>query len=347
MENWPDELIETASKITWSQWAALGAYITVEPCRKSVVDPEALVVATCVFGRQDARIFDEAMDWIAVNHHLLKPWRLKKISRAFGEDVQRTLGAVLEYISEATGSNLFPRVREEASVALSDSRKEELFWSEKGLFAGRESEADPVFMRWKLLRGKPGLRGHSGTPDQKNPVNLMVRLRGYYGTGTRADVITYLLAGKGGSSNEIASKIKYDQSGVYRVLEELVESGIVQKYGEPGYGYYWLDRDEMAQSLGLEGGRPVYFVWSDIFRAFYLLVSDWMAHKHEYQDRFLSAERMRDLTAKVVPLLRKAGEPLLEIPVPDIGRQKGQEHSERLIVFLDQVMDVLRCFTIE
>ena len=65
MENWRNGLAEEIAKITWSQWAALGAFVTAEPCRKSIIDPEALLVSTCAFGRRDARIFDEALDWIS------------------------------------------------------------------------------------------------------------------------------------------------------------------------------------------------------------------------------------------------------------------------------------------
>lgn len=33
----------------------------------SIVDPEALVVATAEFGRWDARLFDEMLDWLVAN----------------------------------------------------------------------------------------------------------------------------------------------------------------------------------------------------------------------------------------------------------------------------------------
>ena len=347
METWLNSLIETINKIIWSQWAALGAFITAEPCRKSVVDPEALLVATCAFGRQDARIFDEAVDWTIMNHGLLKPWRLKNISRSFGPDVQRTLGAVLEYVANDKGKDLFPGVRKEALKALDEVETEELFRREKGRYAPGRKQPDEVFLRWKLLRGTPRIRRHSGTPDPKNPANLMLRLRDYYGAGARADVMTYLLTEKGGSSHGIAAKIKYQQGRVYDVLENLVGAGIAQKQGGPGHAYYWIDRDSVAASLGLGRKRPVFFVWGDVFCAFSLLVSDWRGHQVEYQSDFLSAERMRDLTVEIVPMLRKAGEPLSRLPVPDIKRQKGEEHKEALMMFVDQSQNVLRRFTFE
>ncbi len=345
MEDWLESLQQTIDGIVWSQWAALGAYVAVEPCRGSVIDPEALLVGTCAFGREDARIFDEAMDWTVMNHGLLKPWRLKRISRIFGPETQRTLGAFLDYVAGKVGKDLFPGVRKEMSKGLDGLETEGLFWHEKGLHALHQITPDETFLKWRLLRGAPRLRNHSQKPDLGNPANLMLRLREYYGAGARADVMTYLLTNKGGSSNGIASKISYQQRLVYGVLEDLVNAGIAHKKGGHGHAYYWIDQEKVAASLGLARKRPAYFVWGDIFRAFDKVISDRRRHQAEYANGFLAAERMRDLAVDVVPLLRKAGEPLSRIPFPGPGNLKGAQHEEALVAFLDSVVEVLQGYT--
>jgi hypothetical protein len=306
-----------------------------------------LLVATCAFGRRDARIFDEAMDWTIANHELLKPWRLKRISRSFGPDTQRTLGAVLDFAACEEDKDLFPGVRREVGNVLDKVETEELFRREKGRYAGGRKPSDEIFLRWKLLRGSPRIRRHSQKPDLKNPANMMLRLRDYYGAGARADVMTYLLTEEGGSSNGIAASIKYQQGRVYDVLEGLVGAGIAGKRGGKGNAYYWIDHDKIAASLGLGKKRPVSFVWGDIFCAFDRVISDWRDHQAEYADEFLAAERMRDLTAGVVPMLRNAGEPLSRMPAPDLARQKGAEHGEALMEFMDRVLSTLKRYTIE
>ncbi len=343
MESWQNALAETVSRILWSQWAALGAYVAAEPVRKSVVDPEALLVATCAFGRDDARLFDEALDWTIAHHELLKPWRLKRISRCFGPEVQRTLGAVLDFAAQRTGRNLFPGVREEARQVLSQVETEELFRSERGRYAkpSKGRQPDPVFAAWKLLRGQPRIRYHSGSPDLTNPANLMLRLRDCYGAEARADVMTYLLTEPGGSSCAIAAKIKYQQSGVYDVLESLVSAGIAAKRGGRGGAYYWIDQKRVAASLGLGAKRPAFVAWGDVFCAFYSVLEDRRSHATEYANEFLAAERMRDLTAKVVPMLRNAGEALSRLPSPDLKRQAGSESGKALRAFLMQDSRVL------
>lgn len=346
MESWHDGLAKTIDEIIWSQWAALGAYVTVEPCRKAIIDPEALLIATCAFGRLDARILDEAMDWVISNHALLKPWRLKRISRAFGPATRRILGAVLEFAADDTGKDLFPGVIKEAGKGLGGMEVEELFRRERGRYAQGHKQADEIFLGWKLLRGSPRIRRHSGRPDLGNPANLMLRLRDYYGAGARADVMTYLLTNEGGSSHGIAAKTKYRQGSVYGVLEDLVGADIAHKRGGRGNAYYWIEREKIAVSLGLSGNLPVFFVWGDVFRAFDMVISDWWENRDAYTNEFLSAERMRDLRGEIVPMLRNAGEPLSRLHTPDARTLKGVEHVEALMAFLDGVANALRLYTV-
>ncbi len=345
MESWQSAIADTVTNILWSQWAALGAYLEAEPARKSVIDPEALLVATCAFGRDDARLFDEALDWTIAHHQLLKPWRLKRIARCFGPEVQRTLGAVLDFAAEQAHRNLFPGVREEARHILDQVAREELFHREAGRFkrsrTGKACKPDPVFLRWKLLRGSPRVRHHSGSPDLANPANLMLRLRDYYGAEARADVMTYLLTEPGGSSCGIAARIKYQQGRVYDVLESLVNAGIASKRGGRGGAYYWIDQRKVGASLGLAGRRPAFVAWGDVFCGFYSVLEDLRTHPQDYADEFLAVERMRELTAKVVPMLRNAGEALSRLPAPDVRRQAGPEHARALRSFLLQDCRVL------
>ncbi len=341
MERLREGLERALEGVIWSQWAALGAYVAVEPCRKAVVDPEALLVATCAFGRRDARIFDEALDWTVTNHALLRPWRLKKIAAIFGPGTARTLGAVLECVSREVGKDLFPGVREEASRALAEVEVEELFRREKGLYGESGRVPDEGFARWKLLRGTPRIRRHSGKPDLANPANLMLRLRGYYGRGARADVMTYLLAEGGGSSNGIAARMKYRQARVYEVLEGFVRAGVACKRGGRGGAFYWVDRERVAASLGLRGEMPAFFAWPDVFAAFHavgLVLGDrWTG----WEEDFLLVERMRDLMVEIVPALSGSGGPIARLPVPDARGLRGPEYGRALLSYLGGVAEVL------
>lgn len=347
MESWQENFFNRVEGVIWSQWVALGTYMTGQPCRKSVVDPEALITATCSLGRGNSRIFDEAMDWTALNHEILKPSRLKYIAKEYGNETTRVIGAFAEYVSKVTGKEVLRGVKEEAGKSLSGNEREELFWIQKGMFSNREEKADPLFLNWGFLRGKPRIREHSGRPDLDNPANVMIRTRKQYGIGAKADAITFLLTDKGGSSRGIAGKIKYNQSSVYRALENLVDAGVVRKYDQAGWGYYWIDRQEIAKTLDLRNSRPVFFVWADIFRAFYMVMRDFVINGSTDGGSLMDIERARDLTVQIAPLLRNAGEPLTRIDIPDIRKRGGTQNIEDLRDFLSRVTSTIEAFAVE
>jgi hypothetical protein len=109
---------------------------------------------------------------------------------------------------------------------------------------------------------------------------------------------------------------------------------MVNKHKNKRDASYWIDRERFAQSHGIEGEGPTFFVWADIYQAYHLILKDIEEHPEEYDNEFLAAERMRNLTSEVVSLLRNAGEPLSQLPVPDIERQKGAEHQEKLLQYV-------------
>lgn len=341
METWLKDLVKETNNILYSHWAALGANVVAEPCRRAVVDPEAALVATCAFGRYDARIFDEAMDWTISNHRLLKPWRLKRICADFGADTTRCLAAVLAFVSQGQTRQLFPGVIQQARGKLRSVQEDALFFNERKIFQAGKRETDPIFLAWKLLRSQPRIREHSGSPDMENPANLMTRLRSYFGTGTKGDVVTYLITGGAGSSNAIASKIKYNQKSVYDALEELVESGMAFKRGGRGSAEYWADPYAIANSLGLKGKRPVFYVWGDLLRALHMVADDVRQNTEGWSSPFFSAERSKDLMVKVARLVRASGEPLRQIPLPDIRKLRGSDHNLELKRFLDRTLSII------
>lgn len=322
MPSWLNELMTTTIEIIYAHWAALGANVTAEPTRKAIIDPEALVVATCAFGRYDARIFDEAIDWLILNHRLLKPWRLKKIARSFGPEAQCVLGAVLDFVGREEGRDLFPGVIAESRQALGRVREEALFFKGARLFEGTSRIHDPVFAGWKLLRGKPRVRRHSGVPDAANDANLMVRLRKYYGTGAKGDVVTYLLTAGAGNGRRISRRLFYNQGSVYPVLEDLVDAGVVLKQGGRGSARYWIkDPETIAKSLGMKGKRPVFFVWGEAYGALYQVAEELRAQADSPAGTFIEKERSREMILKIVPELRDSGEPLEGLAMPDISAE--------------------------
>lgn len=68
---------------TWRQWAQIGISATVAGADRWAIDPEALILFTIGIGRDDPRLFDEMLDWMAFNRELLSLQRLRNLSRRF------------------------------------------------------------------------------------------------------------------------------------------------------------------------------------------------------------------------------------------------------------------------
>lgn len=339
METWLQDLVNEVNEIVYAQWAALGANFTVRPTEKALVDPDALMVATSAFGRYNARIFDEALDWAISNYKLLMPWRLKRLAKAFGTDVRRTLGAMLDFLANERGQNLFPGVISDCRAVLDEVPLEPLFWSEARLFQSPRRERHKRFLEWKLMRGTPRLREHSGAPDLTNPANLMTKLRRQYGTGAKSDTLAYLLTAGRSNGNRIARKIHYNQSSVCIALNELEAADMVEWGGTEGNKRYWVEEQNLAGFLKLRS-LPVFIDWGTVLAEMNAVADRLRKNEKSHGGGFLEKEWCRDTLVRMVPTIRAAGEPLAQTPMPDI---RDVDHlQENLRRFIEHVLRVLK-----
>ena len=72
----------------WDQWAQMGVFGTSRRADRWAADPEALLLFTLEVARADARLFDEVLDWLALNERLVSVQRLRNLCR---DDTDRTL----------------------------------------------------------------------------------------------------------------------------------------------------------------------------------------------------------------------------------------------------------------
>src|SRR3984957_18684989 len=75
-----DEVSQGLLGFAWRQWAQVGVSATVEGADPWAVDPEALILFTIGIARRDPRLFDEMLDWMALNHTLLSAQRLRNLA---------------------------------------------------------------------------------------------------------------------------------------------------------------------------------------------------------------------------------------------------------------------------
>jgi DNA-binding transcriptional ArsR family regulator len=348
-----NDVLENISKgvldILWSQWSTLGAYLTTEKTTNVVVDPEAALVGTCSIGRADPRLFDEVLDWLIVNYGLIKTARVTRFLKDDTEETARTVAAVADYTSSVVGHEILESIvrQERNRFVLRKAREAENLFRTSAFDIRPKTakrELDSKFLEWGFERSHIETRGHSGKPDLNNPANVMLLMRAHYGKSARAEILTYLLTGKPANSYQIARMTGYNQSTVYRELAAMSRGGLVMKEGMGKSTQFWVDRDKLAYSLWSAGSRysPVFFNWADVYRAFEDAIKTLSEITTKRLGDVLKVEACVDLSERIAPLLRGAGEPLKGVAAPDTVRLKRPGGEEEIFAFVEKALSVIR-----
>lgn len=249
-----DALLESA----WRQWTAIGL-AGVRADDHTIVDPEALIVATLELGRSDARLFDEALDWMARNSDLVDVARLRRLGKGVTADQRRLLGVAARIAGLHGAGPTLSRLPEEEFIA----REAQSAYGEQVLFRaargpeGAWHEPDALFAKAGYARAPLELRGMSQRPPSGTPASLRFRARGLVGIGPRAEVLTYLSTHEWGHGREIAARAAYGQAPVAAYLSALADSGLAERRVDGRRTLYRLS----GALRGLGGLVPRYVDW--------------------------------------------------------------------------------------
>src|SRR3954466_9213524 len=82
----------------WSQWAQIGVLAATNRKDRWAADPEALLLLTFEVGREEPRLLDEVLDWLAVNERLVSIQRLRNLAR--DEEDRALVEAVVGWLGE-------------------------------------------------------------------------------------------------------------------------------------------------------------------------------------------------------------------------------------------------------
>lgn len=325
---------ETILQIQWSHWRSLGVFAESKPHTSTLIDPEALICSTMFFGRRSARIFDESMDWIALNSKLISLDRLKTIAAMHCPETRAALGAVLDYMWNNEGLTKFKN-KSERWIGDARGEKEPFFKSETYSGKERVERYDNVFYDWGFQRMPVKLRRRSRAPDLSNPANLRLKLKKIFGIGAKSEVVAYLLLRGEGNSNEIADAVSQNQRAVYSALNELVDADIVSRIDSGRKSIYSTRIDRWRDFLGMDD-YPRYMQWAYIFSGLEQLFADYEKNPDLYKTAYLSSSRFRDITPALSRRLYVGG---VKTPPPKITEYPGEEYYEPFLAFLNDVMN--------
>jgi hypothetical protein len=138
----------------WGQWSQLGVSASVTGADLWAADPEALILFTLGIAHWDPRLFDEVLDWVALNQKLLSIQRLRNLTARFPIDAN-LVAAVVAWTREPVPTDVL--VNEERPVKV----RPKVNQTKRPVFSpdvlGFVSKADPIFAEYGFI--SPSLLG--------------------------------------------------------------------------------------------------------------------------------------------------------------------------------------------
>jgi hypothetical protein len=263
-------------------------------------DPEALLLLTMEVGREEPRLFDEALDWLLVNERLVSLQRLRNL--AVDESDLALSRAAADWLT---------RWRRKSSSRLGvevDSQKQAtpLFFGEKIPV----ERPDPAFLAQGLLKSWIEPARRSAHPDSNLPVNFAFRMRSLLGVGARAEVLRILLTAEvpGMSLQAIAASSGFAKRNVQEAAASLRASGTVTSWSMGNEQRFDLPRERWLHLLALERA-PAHRDWPQLFRALRVLLRWLRDPRNEDLSEYMRASKARTLVEEINEDLLFAGIP--------------------------------------
>lgn len=304
----------------WDQWGQLGVQVPSARHDPWAADPEALILLSLEVGREEPRLTDEVLDWLAVNERLISVQRLRNLI-IDEEDRALVEGAIGWLAGQRRRARLRPKGDEEAPL-----RREPFYRHLAHLIA----EPDPAFLAQGLLKPPVEPRMHSGSPDLETPIAFAFRLRALLGFGARAEAMRAILTVDAPwmSVQAIAASTAYTKRNIQEALGQLRAAGALRSSVLGNEQRFQAPRQRWAEFLQLEG-FPAHRDWPQLFRAYRRLLRWVVAHEAAGLSPYLLASEARTLAEELSNDLRFAGVPF------DASGPPGEEYwdaiSERFL----------------
>ena len=222
---------EITTQLAWQQWRAIGGSAATKGPWPSIVDPEALILASLFLTEREPRITDVLFSWVEQNASLLSVQRMKNLQKDYPPEVQTR---VSDFAGKTQALAKHPKWQ-----SLSD-----------------DSETPS-------LKSLPDVR-RATHRQPRLTANLMLRLRMAFGVGTKADVMTVMLGSEQPLTiREIVDALSYTSVGIRSAVNDLDRAGfILAAGGKPAA--FRAARREWMELLDLRA-TPCWVAWHHWF----------------------------------------------------------------------------------
>lgn len=307
LTDFKSEFSQTVLNFLWSAWSQVGVMGGSAPSQPRVVDPEPLLLLTWECARQDARAFDEVLDWMAQNGRWINVVRLSSLLEADRVCSPTIAGAVAAFMAERDKTpkwrNLAERCKPRSKVA-----PEVLFQRQGKPLAPTVEEVDPVFSRYGWRRSPIRLRGQSQRIPAWTPASLVLKCRAFFGVSIRADAFAYLVARGPGTASGLARELGYSQRRVLDTLEDMQLAGQFQTRLDSNRKEFSIESSKGWQLLfEATPERAAWFNWRAYGRGISMVWKKAFAVKEEGLTTYLFESEMSKALASALPDFTAAG----------------------------------------
>lgn len=213
-----DALLDSILGLLWRQWTGVGvAGQVASEGSACVIDPEALLLFSALFGRYDQRLYDLVSSWLVKYGLLVNPTRLKALVRqAPWADT-----ASLAYLS-ALRARVGDRRWQKASAGRSTGKGglEPMFFYAKGEEPLYCREKDELAAQYGFQRAPFEYQNKLSRVLPETASTLLLRMRGMYGVSARADILMHLMHAPA-TVQQLSDISGFARSSVKEVLLEL------------------------------------------------------------------------------------------------------------------------------
>jgi hypothetical protein len=295
--------------LLWHQWSSVGVAGYAGAGQNSIIDPEALVLATSRYGRYDSRLMDEAMDWLMKYGRRISLQRLQGLNKSWPNVSEpRVFAAMAEVLGQQVAHRKW-RVMTDGSTEHPDP--EPFFLTADGSDAPHFGEMDPIFLKHGYKRGKLAFRSMSQAPDPRVKENLLFTLRGLLGVNARAEIIAWLLSHDSGHPAAIARSTGYFSKSIQQILNEMEESGHVVSVRIGREKHFRLRKSDWHFMLPASSDGENYFPrwvdWMPLFSAINWFVETLDQPGLEEKIDHFQAIQLREALDRATPALVQAG----------------------------------------
>lgn len=192
--------------LAWSLWTELGVAGVKQNHQKVLILIEELIIFTSVLAEVDPRLRDESLDWCSKFHHFISISRLKFLIKDFENLTKKPFSKYASTLNNVSKANL------------------------------------PVFVDTSPLRivlsHKSILRPHV------SPALLNIRARSIFGTGARADLVTFFLVHPNtGFSIAEVTETGYSKRNLAEVLDDLHFGNLFDRFMQGNQQRYRLSKN--------------------------------------------------------------------------------------------------------